>query len=464
MRWERVVSSSYGNNLVGETYGRKVSSTYWDLTRVEKSHGRSEFLPGLLARRKERRGTGGFRLSRAAAAVRNVSLMGLSTASSVQLVYGLPNLALMIFFFFLLACANSFEYSFYRMVQFDLLVNACCYINTWMFLRLPNESFGPQFQVAVELFNPYILDTMWNKFYWIAALIIVFYGNSISLVLRLLGYDLKIWFVFGFFAFFNIQLFNSGISGIIVPYTSDMVESFLAIAFRRYLEANTTKPYPKLREAGLTLSNIKEVSFKFFHAQSLSGFFLCAHRLTSALFLRSDETGGKHYWLIVFASVVYSSAIPLTFLFFGSMTTYELVNDRITIRPQNMHLIVLLNPVFACIYFTMIFSSGLATFCTLGKRLEVLYSVRKTISTRKMALITIINSFVISGNLFYTIIYGVMTAFHFTAPYFLSVRVLLLSSDMITLAMPWILLFLDRNVGKMLGFTITTKKSVRSIT
>ncbi|CAD6186986.1 unnamed protein product [Caenorhabditis auriculariae] len=225
--------------------------------------------------------------------------------------------------------------------------------------------------------------------------------------------------------------------------------------------------------------NLKDFQPLFNKLQEISTFLLyISNRIVQPLFeiLNKKKTAlititfdgniwRKYYWLVALSGLVYSSAISLTYLLNGVDTTYEIVDGKLIIESHHMDIIALMNPVFACIYFTMIFSSGLATFCIVGKRLEVLHPMRKVLSTRKMAIITIVNSVVISGNLLYTTLYGVMTALNINALNFLSIRLMLFSSDMITLAMPWILLFLDKNVGKMLGFSKSIKtNNVQTIT
>ncbi|CAI2352985.1 unnamed protein product [Caenorhabditis sp. 36 PRJEB53466] len=75
----------------------------------------------------------------------------------VQLGYGLPSFALMLFFLFFLGHAKAYTNSFYRLVQMDLLINVLYYINSFLSGRIVRYPSGLNVITGIELFIPGLL-------------------------------------------------------------------------------------------------------------------------------------------------------------------------------------------------------------------------------------------------------------------------------------------------------------------
>ncbi|CAI2352986.1 unnamed protein product [Caenorhabditis sp. 36 PRJEB53466] len=75
----------------------------------------------------------------------------------VQLGYGLPSFALMLFFLFFLGHAKAYTNSFYRLVQMDLLINSISYINTFPSSRIVRYPSGLNVITGIELYIPGLL-------------------------------------------------------------------------------------------------------------------------------------------------------------------------------------------------------------------------------------------------------------------------------------------------------------------
>ncbi|CAD6184718.1 unnamed protein product [Caenorhabditis auriculariae] len=290
--------------------------------------------------------------------------MGLSVSAIVQLLYGIPSLILMVFFTIILSTAKVFSYSFYRLVQFDIVINFFCYFNSWLGIRVSQEWFGRNLLTSVVMFCPSIMN--------LSAVLII-------------------W---------------------------------------------------------------------FFHAQNVSSFLLCLHRLTTMVFVSADKFWKNFCWLVMILGMFYSTLAWGGYRIAGVSYNYYIENDTMRYQAYNVNTMFTINPIFAVIYFGLILSSGIATIYIVGKKFRAANSSQSSKFMRKLAFVTAANSFVMSGNLLYTIVFGLETVFEWniisrrakstTIPF---------ASDMITLAMPWILLALDGNVHKFFGFTKQPKKS-----
>ncbi|CAB3397149.1 unnamed protein product [Caenorhabditis bovis] len=123
----------------------------------------------------------------------------------------------------------------------------------------------------------------------------------------------------------------------------------------------------------------------------------------------------------------------------------KFVNKRVS------SLIYMVNPLFAMFYFSMTICTGVLTAINVSKSMSKVNSKRHFKYAQKLTNIVIANGIIMSGNLMFTIFISLGIIFH--KEYRLSYLILSCTSDMVTLAMPYILLIFDRNVKRLFGLS-----------
>uniref|UniRef100_A0A1I7U9Q3 Serpentine receptor class gamma n=1 Tax=Caenorhabditis tropicalis TaxID=1561998 RepID=A0A1I7U9Q3_9PELO len=113
--------------------------------------------------------------------------------TAIQLIYGIPSLAMLIMCFILIFFGKNYGNSFYFLVRFDLLTNICVYLNTWIAIRLemhPNTVFILK---AIESALPgsltifkYIPYFFFHMHFWTSALLT---AHRLSSVLFIYKYE-----------------------------------------------------------------------------------------------------------------------------------------------------------------------------------------------------------------------------------------------------------------------------------
>uniref|UniRef100_A0A8R1E453 Serpentine receptor class gamma n=1 Tax=Caenorhabditis japonica TaxID=281687 RepID=A0A8R1E453_CAEJA len=83
--------------------------------------------------------------------------------TTIQLLYGVPSLALMVHFLIFL---RKYPNSFYRLVQLNLLTNIFCYLNSWITLRLRYYSIRPCCLFIVVTWIPDLLTLSYELSYF----------------------------------------------------------------------------------------------------------------------------------------------------------------------------------------------------------------------------------------------------------------------------------------------------------
>ncbi|CAD6189650.1 unnamed protein product [Caenorhabditis auriculariae] len=179
--------------------------------------------------------------------------------------------------------------------------------------------------------------------------------------------------------------------------------------------------------------------------QSLSSFFLCLHRLTCTTMITQDSFWGKYYLLIAFCCALYSTFVQGFLVFLGFRLVVWVQNNQLVGFGKNVGLLYTSNLIHGIIYFCMISTVGIWTVLKVSKNFHSVGYTNSTNVTKKLVKIAVANSFLISGNLLYTVFHGLSAIFH---PDSINSHRLVIpfASDMITLTMPYILLAFDEKV------------------
>ncbi|CAD6187037.1 unnamed protein product [Caenorhabditis auriculariae] len=271
-------------------------------------------------------------------------------STTLFIIYGLPSLFLIISFIFLLSSSSKFKYSFYRVVQLDLLINVFCYSNTWIAIRLMMDPAGKD--------------------------ILVWLYKNINFLYRL-SHFLVVW---------------------------------------------------------------------FFHAQSVSTLLICTHRLTTALFERSNDFWRRYTPLVYLGAFVYCSGVLSRWWLFGdNYVQYKLVNETlIPVYDQtSASALASITLAFSVIYFVMISLTGAATVIVISRR----FGSQASSLTKKMTRIALVHTAIYTGLLAYLLLNQISSLYAVKlVPNEVQWMLQLCASDTITLSMPYILMICDRNV------------------
>ncbi|CAD60425.3 Serpentine receptor class gamma [Caenorhabditis elegans] len=277
-----------------------------------------------------------------------------------QMIYGIPSLCLMCFFFCLpFVDRKNLSNPFYRLVQIDIFVNITCYINSWLAIRLEYFEIGRTFLIFLE----------------------------------------------------------SSLPGC------------------------------------LTLSKLF-VSL-YFHLQNVTGLFLVIYRFTSVYSINSEKVWNRWYFLVPVLGLLYSFIIISPWWLFQNYVTRVRIIDGKLIKIVNQRALLTqasINPYFSAFYFLLIILIGVWTTVLLENRWKKSHSRRHNHFIKKLTRVIFCNSFLMSGNLLLLIATSVMYVICPFRTVIMKIQTIAVTftSDMVTLAMPYILLAFDSNMRRIL--------------
>ncbi|CCD65481.1 Serpentine receptor class gamma [Caenorhabditis elegans] len=280
----------------------------------------------------------------------------------IQLSYGIPSLVLMIVFLVLLTVSKKYSNSFYRLVQFDLLVNILIYTNSWFAVRIDKHP-------------------------------------------------------------------------VVIPFLKWLTEVFPSF-----------------------LTWVVYLAYMFLHLQFVSAVVLSVHRITSVyLHMNNDK-----YWNLIFiffclGSILYScicnSLIP------GHIVEVSILNGTLTKTTYvGVYTVaVSVTAYFSAAYFFLLVSVGISTSWIVTRKIESMSLTNGGIG-KKLNKIAVTYGSIYTGILLWSIISALNANFNFLPDLIVKFNSYSLpfSSDMMTLALPYILMVYDTNVKQ----DVFRKKSV----
>ncbi|UMM33397.1 hypothetical protein L5515_006895 [Caenorhabditis briggsae] len=270
----------------------------------------------------------------------------------IQLTYGIPSTLFIIFFIFFLGFGKKYSNSFYRLVQFDLLVNLLTYLNSWFAVRIDKHP-------------------------------------------------------------------------IVVPFLKALTYQFPGfLTWTRYF------------------------AYWFMHMQFLSAIALSLHRISSVFFHSQYEKMWNYclipfYLLCIFYCCLCNALIP------GSITDVYIRNDTLmkTSYISVMVRAMTLTAIFSAIYFVLLILVGLTTSKVVTWKIQAASITNGGIG-KKLNKIAATYGFIYSGILAWSLLNTFNSNLKFLPTFVsqISANLLPFASDMMTLALPYILMIHDTNV------------------
>ncbi|CCD65476.1 Serpentine receptor class gamma [Caenorhabditis elegans] len=215
----------------------------------------------------------------------------------------------------------------------------------------------------------------------------------------------------------------------------------------------------------LTLS--KYFSLFFNNMQFLLAAVLNIHRISSILFPMSCEKFWCRYYILVTLAFCIYSYLP-RFLWASKFTVeVKIINGTLTKfrYPDVMDQAINVTAVLNVVYFILIIIIGLVTVILVNKMKVV--SESNLVVKRKLSKISMTYCSIFAVQLTWTIVNSLNSNFSLFPDIILNVNTYLLTvvSDLVTLALPWILLIHDGNVRKgILGQKMQRRTMVVSLT
>ncbi|CAB01668.3 Serpentine receptor class gamma [Caenorhabditis elegans] len=193
----------------------------------------------------------------------------------------------------------------------------------------------------------------------------------------------------------------------------------------------------------------------YFHMQNITGLSLVVYRFTSVHFINSEKHWGRYYLLVPIFGFVYSFLVISPWWIFGNfMAKVDLVDGKLhtTVNPKSLFMHSTINYLFSLFYFLLIILVGVWTTITLQSRGKKSGSIRNQHFVQKLTKVIVCNSVLMSGNLLLLV---VLSVFYILFPMQSAVSkfkwiVITFTSDMVTLAMPYLLLAFDSNIRRIL--------------
>ncbi|EGT43798.1 hypothetical protein CAEBREN_04901 [Caenorhabditis brenneri] len=192
----------------------------------------------------------------------------------------------------------------------------------------------------------------------------------------------------------------------------------------------------------------------FMHIQFLSAAALSVHRISSIFFpARYERFWSKYYVLFGIGFFIYSF-LP-TLFWFGFISEVSIVNGTL-LKKRNQATAVKagnVTAVFSVAYFIIIFTLGLITSLLVSKKIKSITSLGSTsyeMVARKLTKIALTYCFVYTGILMWTVITALNSSLDFLPGFIMNINqnLLVFSSDLMTLSLPYILMIYDTNVRK----------------
>ncbi|EGT43699.1 CBN-SRG-58 protein [Caenorhabditis brenneri] len=210
-----------------------------------------------------------------------------------------------------------------------------------------------------------------------------------------------------------------------------------------YLKA-LTYVFPKF------LTWTRYFAYWFMHMQFVSGISLSVHRLTSVYFHATyEKMWNRCFPVYCLFCMLYcylcNELIP------GKITEVYILNGQLT-KTNYMYVILRamdLTAYFGATYFVFLFVVGMLTSRMVTKKIQAASFSNGSIG-KKLTKIAVTYASIYSGIMLWTVISALNTNFHFLPEMVakISANLLPFASDMMTLALPYILMAYDTNIRK----------------
>uniref|UniRef100_A0A1I7UBF2 Serpentine receptor class gamma n=1 Tax=Caenorhabditis tropicalis TaxID=1561998 RepID=A0A1I7UBF2_9PELO len=198
----------------------------------------------------------------------------------------------------------------------------------------------------------------------------------------------------------------------------------------------------------------KYFTWWFMHIQFLSAAILNVHRISSIFFpARYEKFWARYYFLFGLAFFIYSFLPSL--MWFGFGNEVSIINGTLS-KKRNSETLAKATKVtafFSVAYFIVIFVLGIATSVLVSSKIKTIQPLGSTSYEnigRKLTKIALTYCFVYTGILMWTVLTALNTSLNFFPSFIMDVNqnLLVFSSDLMTLSLPYILMLYDTNVRK----------------
>ncbi|PIC24857.1 hypothetical protein B9Z55_018012 [Caenorhabditis nigoni] len=212
-------------------------------------------------------------------------------------------------------------------------------------------------------------------------------------------------------------------------------------------------PFLKFIEATIPglLNWFKYLTWWFMHIQFLCAAILNVHRISSIFFpSKYEKFWTRYYALFGFSFFIYSF-LP-TLFWFGFANEVSIINGTLS-KKRNTETIVKatnVTAVFSVIYFVVILVLGLSTSILVKSKVKAIGSASHENIGRKLTRIALTYCFVYTGILMWSVITALNSKLNFLPTFIVGINqnLLVFSSDLMTLSLPYILMIFDTNVRK----------------
>ncbi|KAF1752640.1 hypothetical protein GCK72_019195 [Caenorhabditis remanei] len=194
----------------------------------------------------------------------------------------------------------------------------------------------------------------------------------------------------------------------------------------------------------------KYFTWWFMHIQFLTAAVLSVHRISSIFFpLRYEKFWSQYYFIFGLVFFIYSFLPTLLWLGFGNEVS--IINGILSKKRNSENIVKATNvtAVFSIIYFIVILTLGLTTSILVSSKFKAVSSSYENVA-KKLTRIALTYCFVYTGILMWSVITAMNSNLNFLPLFIVAINqnLLVFSSDLMTLSLPYILLIFDTNVRK----------------
>uniref|UniRef100_A0A8R1HTQ2 Serpentine receptor class gamma n=1 Tax=Caenorhabditis japonica TaxID=281687 RepID=A0A8R1HTQ2_CAEJA len=198
----------------------------------------------------------------------------------------------------------------------------------------------------------------------------------------------------------------------------------------------------------------------FLHMQFCSAISLSIHRITSVVFFtRHDQLWLRWY---VPLGLVYSAYSVLLVLYVGQGATYFVDENGVLMRTNNVGVVesgLSFSSKCTILYFFLLLGVGLSTARLVSRKVQAVNIPDHGIG-KKLTKMALVYCGIFTGILLYTVLFS-FSATLISLPesvFIYSYNIMAFASDMMTLALPYILLIFDNNVRRDFMFLHKKRK------
>ncbi|CAI5451765.1 unnamed protein product [Caenorhabditis angaria] len=244
--------------------------------------------------------------------------------------------------------------------------------------------------------------------------------------------------------------------------TKEVFDAVKDMARRDVPQDIKKKLYEQILEIPGALATSRFFCTFFFHLQNITGFSLYLHRLLTAMYSKSETYWKKYYCFVPIGGCLYSLVVLSPWYIFSNFYLRMETENGVLRKIYNTKLATIsysINPIFAMFYFLMVLLTGIWTSKIVATNNN---SKINEFMARKMTIVATVNGILMSGNLIFTVVLTIIILSPIKSyGHTYSNTVVTFTSDMYTLAMPYILLFFDGNVQRLMRLA-DPEKPIRS--